>query len=148
MNDINKLLKSDLVIGMKGKLNNHAVENCESCALGKMHRLPFPKQTQHRSKNILEMIHTDLCGPMQVDSMGGSRYILTFTDDFSRYSVVYFLKQKSEVFSKFVEFVKLVENNSGNCQIKNLNIQAVCSDNGGEYQSNRFTKYCDEQVKH
>ena len=145
MNDINKLLKSDLVIGMKGKLNNHAVENCESCALGKMHRLPFPKQTQHRSKNILEMIHTDLCGPMQVDSMGGSRYILTFTDDFSRYSVVYFLKQKSEVFSKFVEFVKLVENNSGNCQIKNLNIQAVRSDNGGEYQSNRFTKYCDEK---
>ena len=147
MNDINKLFKSDLVIGMKAKMKNQidAAENCESCALGKMHRLPYPKQTQHRSKNILEMIHTDLCGPMQVDSIGGSRYILTFTDDFSRYSVVYFLKQKSEVFSKFLEYVKLVENNSDNYQIKNLNIQAVRSDNGGEYLSDRFTKYCNEK---
>ena len=119
-------------------------ENCEACALGKMHRVPFPKQSKNRSSKVLEVIHTDLCGPMQIESMGGSRYMLTFTDDYSRYTVVYFLKRKSEVLCKFQEYVNYVENISG-CQVKKLNIITVRSDNGGEYVSNNFEKYCTEK---
>ena len=129
---------------MKTRNCNEKIDDCESCVLGKMHRLPYPSKTEHRSKTILELVHTDLCGPMQIDSVGGSRYLLTFIDDFSRYTVVYLLKRKSEVLNKFKEFVMSMENN--NHQLKSLNIvNALRSDNGGEYQSNEFKKYCSEK---
>ena len=79
------------------------------------------------------MIHTDLCGPLQVNSVGGSRYLLTFTNDDSRYSLVYFLKRKSVVLCKFKEFVNYVENR--NCKVKKLSIITVRSDNDGDYTS-------------
>ena len=53
-----------------------------------MHRQSFPKQCEHRSTELLEIVHSDLCGPMQVESVGGSKYMLTFTDDYSRYTTV------------------------------------------------------------
>ena len=61
----------------------------------------------------MEIIHTDICGPMPIESMGGSHYILMFTDDYSRYTIVYFLKSKDETLSKFKEYVYLVENQTG-----------------------------------
>ena len=76
--------------------------------------------------------------------------MLTFTDDFSRYTTVYFIKSKSEVLSKFMEYVSSVEKHTG-YQIKKLNILAeedikvLRSDNGGEYTSNDFTKFCAEK---
>ena len=47
---------------------------------------------------------------MNVESIGGSKYVLTFTGDYTRYVTVYFLKSKSEVLSKFEEYVNMVEN--------------------------------------
>jgi len=84
---------------------------------------------------------------MQVESKGGSRYMLTFTDDYSRYTTAYFIKSKSEVLSKFKEYVNSVEKHTGQ-QIMKLNILAeddvkvLRSDNGGEYTSNNFAKFC------
>ena len=145
MKDITHISKNDVVDGMKTcNEKEENIDDCESCALGKMHRLPHPKQSENRANKILEMVHTDLCGPMQIESVGGSRYLLTFIDDYSRYTVVYLLKRKSEVTSKFKEFVMLMENNSH--QIKKLNvINSVRSDNGGEYRSDEFKKYCSEK---
>ena len=79
---------------------------------------------------------------MNVDSIGGSNYMLTFTDDYSRYTTVYFITSKSETLSKFKEYVNMVENSTGQ-QIKKLSIfqekkesvQKIRSDNGGEYTS-------------
>ena len=53
---------------------------------------------------LLEIIHTDVCGPMSVEARGGYRYVLTLTDDLSRYGYVYLMKHKSETFEKFKEF--------------------------------------------
>ena len=106
MKDLSAISKNNLVEGMKTRNDGNDIEDCESCVLGKMHRLPYPKKSEHKSKTILELVHTDLCGPMQVDSVGGSRYLLTFIDDFSRYTVVYLLKRKNEVLDKFKDFVK------------------------------------------
>ena len=140
MNDISKLSKSDVVVGLKAT-NYDKIVDCESCALGKMHRLPYPRQSASRAEVAHKLIHTDLCGPMQVESVGGSRYLLTFTDDFSRYSVVYFLKRKSEVLVKFKEFVNYIENN--NHRVEELNVvNSIRSDNGGEYTSKEFELYC------
>ena len=66
---------------------------CEGCMTGKQHPLPHPKNSLSFTTDVLEMIHTDKCGPMDMDSIGGSKYCITFIDDFSRYVCVYYLKQ-------------------------------------------------------
>ena len=146
---IHDLVSKELTKGLSLKVSSKDVLDCEACTQGKMHRSSFPKQSQHRATKILELIHSDLCGPMQVNSTGGSRYMLTFTDDYSRYTHVYFLKKKSEVLQKFKDFVALAENMSGN-HVEKLNIytnnfKKFRTDNGGEYTSNEFQKYCSEK---
>ena len=78
------------------------------------------------------LIHSDISGPMPVTSMNASRYLLTFIDDFSRYTWVFFLKKKSEVCEKFSELKALIENASG------IKIKILRYDNGGEYVNNEF----------
>lgn len=82
---------------------------CEICSLGKQHRVPI-KTSKTCAMKILQLIHSDLCGPMEKRSIGGARYILTFTNDFSRKLFVYFLAEKSKVSDTFIEFRKLIEN--------------------------------------
>jgi transposase InsO family protein len=80
-----------------------------------------------------------LCGPLSSPSFSGCKYLLTFIDDFSRRTWVYFLKLKSEVFDKFLAYKALVEKKSGH------QIQRLRTDNGGEYVNNNFTSYCTTQ---
>jgi len=107
--------------------------SCESCILGKHHREKFVSRVSYKAKAPLEIVHTDLCGPiqtpspMQTPSLNGCFYFMTFIDDFSRKTWLYLLKQKYEAFEVFKRFKSLVENESGN-SIKDLR-----SDRGGEY---------------
>ena len=137
-----------MVDGMKMNMGGKDHVSCEACILGKMQRNSCPKVSSNRASRLLELIHTDVCGPMQVPSIGGNRYFVTFTDDFSRYTTVYFMKNKSEVFSMFKEYANLVENKTG-CKIKKLNfwstVKSVRSDNGGEYLSKAFHAFCVEK---
>ena len=110
--------------------------SCESCILAKQHRESFPVGGSYRARTPLKIVHTDVCGPMQTPSLGGSIYFLTFIDDFSRKTWIYFLKQKSEAFEKFKEFKTLVEKQSG------LYIKVLRSDRGGEFSSNEFLDFC------
>ena len=55
----------------------------------------------NRAKDLLELVHSDVCGPMSVQARGGYEYFITFTNDHSRFSYVYLMKQKSETFEKF-----------------------------------------------
>nr|GFC31584.1 retrotransposon protein, putative, Ty1-copia subclass [Tanacetum cinerariifolium] len=64
-------------------------------------------------KDLLGLIHTDVCGPFKIMSRQGASYFITFTDDFSRYGYVYLLKHKHEVFETFTVFQKKVENQLG-----------------------------------
>ena len=147
---MNQLMKKEMVDGMNCASGTPTQKECEACVLGKMQKKPFPKQRQHRATKPYEIVHSDVCGPMQVESKGGSRYMLTFTDDYSRYTTAYFIKSKSEVLSKFMEYVNSVEKHTG-CHISNLNIlseidvKVLRSDNGGEYTSNNFAKFCAEK---
>ena len=106
---VNQLVKKEMVDGLKCEIETQPQKECEACVLGKMQKKPFPKQSQHRATRPYEIVHSDVCGPMQVESKGGSRYMLTFTDDYSRYTTAYFIKSKSEVLSKFKEYVNSVE---------------------------------------
>ena len=71
--------------------------------------MSFPSSAK-RVKRILELVHSDVFGPVKVPSLGNSMYYVSFIDDFSRNTWIYFLKKKSEVFDKFKEFKALMEN--------------------------------------
>ena len=70
---------------------------CEACVQGKCHRQPHYPLKTIRSKEKLELVHTDICGPMQTQSFGGSRYFITFIDDYLRYCNTYFLKKSQRL---------------------------------------------------
>ena len=116
---------------------------CQGCVEGKMCRKPFKAVSEIRSTRKLELVHSDVCGPMSVESFGGKRYFLTLIDDYSRAVKVYFLRKKSEVFEKFKEFEASATNETG-CKIGCLR-----TDNGGEYMSEAFESYLKEKgIKH
>jgi hypothetical protein len=108
---------------------------CRGCALGKNIKKTFPS-SENRSKKILDLIHSDVCSPMPVKSLGGSLYYVTFIDDFSRKTWMYLLKTKDEVFSKFQEFKAEVEN------LTHKKIKTLRSNNGGEYTSKELVAFC------
>jgi transposase InsO family protein len=112
---------------------------CVICVLGKHHRDSFEKHASWHASGPLQLVHSDLCGPLSSPSFYRCKYFLTFIDDFSRCTWVYFLKLKSEVFDKFLAYKALVEKQSGH------QIQSLRTDNGGEYVKNNFTSYCTTQ---
>ena len=87
----------------------HPNQLCEGCLLGKQSRKSFPKEASTRAIKSLQLVHTDVCGPIKSSSFGKSNYFLLFIDDFSRKTWVYFLKQKSEAFGTFKKFKAFVE---------------------------------------
>nr|GEX16149.1 zinc finger, CCHC-type [Tanacetum cinerariifolium] len=98
--------------GLLDSSDLRAFEKCVSCMSGKMARKPYTHQVE-RAKDLLGLIHTDVCGPFKIMSRQGTNYFVTFTDDFSRYGYVYLLKHKHEVFETFKVFQKEVENQLG-----------------------------------
>ncbi|KAK8593532.1 hypothetical protein V6N12_045612 [Hibiscus sabdariffa] len=110
---------------------------CESCLLGKMTKAPFTGKGE-RESDLLGLIHSDVCGPMNTQARGGFQYFITFTDDFSRYGYIYLMRHKSEALEKFKEFKNEVQNQHGK------SIKALRSDRGGEYLSQDFDKLLKE----
>nr|GEY44624.1 hypothetical protein [Tanacetum cinerariifolium] len=110
---------------------------CVSCMSGKMARKPYSHQVE-RAKDLLGLIHTDVCGPFKIVSRQGASYFVTFTDDFSRYGYVYLLKHKHEVFETFKVFQKEVENHH------RKTIKSLHSDCGGKYMSQEFLDHLKE----
>ncbi|KAK4381331.1 Retrovirus-related Pol polyprotein from transposon RE2 [Sesamum angolense] len=110
---------------------------CESCLKGKMTKKPFVGQSK-LANGLFDLIHTDVCGPLNTQARGGFSYFITFTDGHSRYGYVYLMRYKSEAFVRFKEFRLEVENQTG-CKIKTLR-----SGRGGEYLSGEFIDYLKE----
>ena len=90
-------------------LDYESFDTCESCLLGKMTKSLFSRRMEG-ANDLLEIIHTVVCGSMSVEARSGYRSFLTFTHDLSKYGYIYFMKQKSETFQKFKEFQSDVEN--------------------------------------
>lgn len=112
---------------------------CECYIFGKQHRQLFPKGEAWRSKRVLELVHTDGCGPMRTPSQSQNIYFILFIDYILRMTWVYFFKEKSKAFGIFKKYKLLVKNQSG-CKIKNLR-----SDRGTEFNSKKFNVFCEEQ---
>lgn len=134
---MNKMQNAVEGFNLQGKVDHISKSSCKVCCEGKQCRLPFPNEG-NRSDTLLNIVHTDICGPMEVESIGGSRYYLLFVDDFSRMAFIYFIKNKNEALKCFKEFKAKVENQLGK------KIKILRSDNGREFCNNQFDDYLKE----
>ena len=116
-----------MVIGMP-KVSPKHNGICKGCDLGRNTKKSFSR-SKNRSKGILDLIHSDICGTISSPSLSGCLYFVLFIDDRSQKSWIYFLKAKSETFDRFKEFKTLIENQTGR------HICILRSDNGGGYES-------------
>ena len=115
---------------------------CDACMKGKATRALFPASTSERAKSVLDLIHSDLWGPAPVRSLSGTRYVLTLTDDNSRWLWVQFLKSKGEAYKAFIDWLTYVEKQTGQ------QLHVLRTDNGGEYLSKLWDKYLKERGIH
>ena len=83
---------------------------CESCLVGKMTKRPFSSKG-NMAKNLLELLHTNVCGPMNVKARGGYEYFITFTDDCFNYRYIYLMHRKSEALEKAKSFERKQKSN-------------------------------------
>jgi hypothetical protein len=113
-----------------------ALAPCTSCYEGKQSRRPAPKEATRRADKPLALIHSDLCGMIQPRSLAGSHYFVTFTDDYSRYTWIFFLQKKSDTLASFQKFKATVE-----LAFPGSFIQAFRSDRGGEFISTAFSDF-------
>ena len=120
-----RLPKISLKISMLKKESK--IDFCESCTLGKQTREQFPKAGGTRAEELLEILHSDVCGPMPVRSLGGNRYCVTFVDGSSRYGAVYSIKEMNQMLSYFKEYVSMVERQT------ERKVKTFRSDNSTEY---------------
>ena len=109
-----------------GDLAAPTSEVCGACAMGKQHRPSFPR-SDHKTSRPLELLHMDLVGELEEESLGGAKYFCAFYDDYSTLSVVRFVKHKSDVPAAVIEVITLLEQQTG------LKLQRARTDRGSEY---------------
>lgn len=109
---------------------------CEACTMEKMHRLPFP-DSNTKTKDIGEIIHADLCGPMPTKSFGRSRYYLLLKDDYSYYREIYFIESKAETLDRIENFLKKAEKQCPR------GVRILRTDNGLEFVNNEMKALTD-----
>ena len=97
--------------------------------------MSFPSGAK-RANKILELVHSDVFGPMSAPSLGNFVYYVSFIDEFSRNTWIYFLTKKSKSFDRFQEFKALVENQT------EKKIKVLRTDNGGEFYKKEFEEFC------
>ncbi len=108
-----------------------------ACLAGKMTSGPFPS-SDSISEHPLELVHSDLHGPLPVATAEGYRYWMTFIDDCTKLQAVMYLRRKSDAFEAFKTFKVYAENQL------NAKIKAVQDDKAGEYMSAAFHKFMDQ----
>lgn len=112
---------------------------CEICVLSKQKCLKYHSKTS-RSTRVLELVHTDVCGPITPMSHNENNYFITFVDDFSRFVMIYAMKRKDAVINCFKDYESKVT-----AMFCNKRIAKIKCDNGGEYCSGSLKDFCREK---
>src|SRR5438105_8063356 len=142
MNQLKKVFKSNLVRGVKD-VTFEKDKLCGAYQVGKQVANTHPHKNFMSTSRPLELLHMDLFGPTTYKSIGGNLYCLVIVDDYSRYSWVFFLQEKSETMGIFKKFAKRAQNLFDNKIVK------IRSDNGSEFKNSHIDHYCDEHgIKH
>jgi transposase InsO family protein len=135
--DLKKMKNENMVLGMNFPNKSNDLK-CETCAKCKIRVQPFT-QSVNREKELLGLVHSDICGPMGTESLGGAKYFVTFIDDCSRYTETAMLRSRADVLQAFKDYKRKVENFTGR-KIKKLR-----TDNGREYLSKNFENFLKEE---
>ncbi|KAK2426313.1 hypothetical protein QL285_024996 [Trifolium repens] len=109
---------------------------CKDCVMGKQQRKSIPKKSLWRATHKLQLVHSDICGPITPSTSSGKRYLITFIDDYSRKIWVSLLSEKSQAFVSFKNFKSMVEKET------RASIQCLRTDRGGEFTSHEFSSFC------
>jgi hypothetical protein len=133
-NTIVKMASSGVVDGLDIASTVIPSEPCTGCAYGKHQRLKFPVG-RVRATYTGQLIHSDLCGPMEKATPNGARYFVLFIDDYSGWRFIFFLKHKSKAASKFMELINVLRGETGNL------VRTLRTDGGGEWSSNDFAEW-------
>lgn len=129
---MNKLNAAD---GLKLDRNPSKPEGvCEGCIFGKMHRNPFPRTGRRRATMVGQIIHSDT-GFVPVKTPGGESCYVILKDDYSSWTSLHLMTQKSEAENLFIKFAAFVKTTTGN------DVMTLRTDDGTEYGSNRFKNW-------
>jgi hypothetical protein len=136
---IKTMVSTGIVDGIEIKTNDGDTF-CEGCAKGKQHRNKFPINVDRvRASQPGQLIHTDICGPMSVQSIGGALYFAIFKDDCTCYRIVHCLTHKSDVQSSIKRIVLQVQRKTG------FSVQILRSDRGKEFTSHETVQFLQDQ---
>nr|CAH66560.1 OSIGBa0113K06.6 [Oryza sativa] len=142
MNQLSKLSKRDLVVGLKD-VKFEKDKLCSACQAGKQVACSHPTKSIMSTSRPLELLHMDLFGPTTYKSIGGNSHCLVIVDDYSRYTWVFFLHDKSIVAELFKKIAKRAQNEFSCTLVK------IRSDNGSEFKNTNIEDYCDDLgIKH
>ncbi len=108
---------------------------CEPRALGKQHRAPF-KTSSSATTRPLALVHTDVCGPLPLASLGGNNYFVTMLDDYSKLLAVQPIARKSDTAAAVIDTLTMLQNQSGH------RVQRLQCDNGSEYINAQLKEFC------
>ena len=133
---MNRLVKHDLVRGLKDVFEKDKLRS--SCQADKQVGNTRPKKSMMNTSKTFKLLHMDLFGPTQYTSIGGNKYVFVIVDDYTRYTWIFFLVDKSDGFATFKSFVKGIHNEF------ETTIKRVRSDNGSEFKNTRIDELCDE----
>ncbi|XP_024164226.1 uncharacterized protein LOC112171246 [Rosa chinensis] len=142
------LVKLSTKEGVRGllKLSGKPSGMCEGCKLGKQTRSSHRITKFVSTSQPLDLMHMDFVGPIQTRSLGGKKYMLVLVDDFSRFTWVKFLSEKSDAFDNFQSLCKMILNeqySSNRCIVR------LRTDHGTEFENASFDKFCCEMgIKH
>jgi len=134
------LSKLDKYVKGLPKISRKSKTICGECQKGKQIRNSHKKSKSLKTSRPLELLHMDLVGPTKKESRGGRKYFLVIVDDYSRFTWVAFLREKSDVYSEFKKIVKRIQVEKGSA------ISRIRSDHGGEFKNIKFEKYCDKII--
>ena len=87
-------IRKNIIVRGSPSLRKFDMGLCKNCQIGKMGKTTFKRKDYH-SKEFLELVHKDLCGPIGIESYSGDKYFILFVDDYSRMMIVMYLKEKS-----------------------------------------------------
>lgn len=130
---IGRMAKSKIVDGLS-ELNLNENYFCDGCAMGKMQRQPY-KSRLTKSEEIGAVIHADLCGKMEVESLSRSQYYLELKDEASGYTKVYFIRTKDQVLEKLKQFVADQQSEIGKV------MKTFFTDKGTEFDNDKVKSF-------
>ncbi|GJS42279.1 retrovirus-related pol polyprotein from transposon TNT 1-94 [Tanacetum coccineum] len=137
--NINKLVKDNLVRGLPTKCFEND-RTCVACLKGKQHRASCKPKVLNPVIKPLFMLHMDLFGPTFVSSLMHKKYCLVVTDDYSRFTWVFFLTTKDETSEILKNFIKEIEN------LVDKKVKIIRSDNGTEFKNKVMDDFSREKV--